>query len=256
MIADCFIFYNELDMLEYRLSVLYPYVDNFIIVESTKTFAGNTKELYYDSNKKRYAKYADKIIHIIVDDTPETNNAWNREYYQRNAINKGIEIINYSANDLIMISDLDEIPDMNTVINNIQLIKSYQLVVLSQDFYYYTLNYDQQKKWNGTKIITLSMYKSLGCSSQKIRENGAFPIGRGGWHLSYFGTAEFIKNKLQQFSHQEFNNDTYTNVNTINHKITKGENLFDTVKFKYVLIKDNGYLPPNIELLLSYFPAK
>lgn len=255
MIVDCFIFYNELDMLEYRLNVLSPFVDYFILVESTKTFAGNDKELYYKNNLSKFELYNHKIIHIIVDDIPDTNNAWNREYFQRNAIQRGIDKLNLLLDDLIIISDLYEIPDMNTLLNNINIIKHYQLVVLRQDFYYYTLNYDQLKKWNGSKVLTYNAYNMLEKSSQKIREINAFPIEKGGWHLSYFGGPEFVKNKLQEFSHQEFNNDNFTNLEKIKNKINNGENLFDNFKFKYVTIKENSYLPPNIELLLRFFHA-
>ena len=66
-IIDCFIFYNELDMLEYRLNVLNDVVDLFILVEATHTFVGNSKQLYYQENKERYQKFHNKIIHIIVD---------------------------------------------------------------------------------------------------------------------------------------------------------------------------------------------
>jgi beta-1,4-mannosyl-glycoprotein beta-1,4-N-acetylglucosaminyltransferase len=67
-LIDGFVFYNELGLLKYRLDTLYEIVDNFILVESTKTFSGNSKELFYEKNKHLYEKYQDKIIHIIVDD--------------------------------------------------------------------------------------------------------------------------------------------------------------------------------------------
>lgn len=72
-IIDGFIFYNELDMLEFRLKEHWDVVDYFILVESTKTFAYNDKILYFDQNKSRYSNYLEKIIHIIVDDMPEGN---------------------------------------------------------------------------------------------------------------------------------------------------------------------------------------
>ena len=67
MIVDCFTFYNELEMLYYRLSLLNDYVDHFVLVESNQTFAGNTKRLFYNENKHLFEKYNHKIIHVTVD---------------------------------------------------------------------------------------------------------------------------------------------------------------------------------------------
>ena len=93
-IIDGFTFYNELKMLSFRLEELYNIVDHFIIVEATKTHAGNDKELYFQNNKKKYTKYLDKVIHIIVDDMPCTSNAWDNEHHQRRSINTGINQLN------------------------------------------------------------------------------------------------------------------------------------------------------------------
>ena len=69
-IIDCFTFYNEMDLLNYRLNILYNVVDYFIIVESTHTYVGKEKKLFYNDNKHLFEKFNDKIIHIIVDDFP------------------------------------------------------------------------------------------------------------------------------------------------------------------------------------------
>jgi beta-1,4-mannosyl-glycoprotein beta-1,4-N-acetylglucosaminyltransferase len=66
-IIDCFTFYNELKLLEYRLNILYNIVDYFIIVEANQTHQGKSKKLYYNENKNRFEKFQDKIIHIVVD---------------------------------------------------------------------------------------------------------------------------------------------------------------------------------------------
>jgi beta-1,4-mannosyl-glycoprotein beta-1,4-N-acetylglucosaminyltransferase len=93
-IIDCFIFYNELDLLKYRLHILNNFVDYFVIIESRHTFSGKEKKLYYDDNKKSFEIYKDKIIHIIIDDMPfklpfiniSKNEQWENEYYQRKSI--------------------------------------------------------------------------------------------------------------------------------------------------------------------------
>lgn len=70
MIYDCFSFFNELDLLEIRLNTLDKVVDKFILFESTLTHTGNPKPLYYAENKDRFAKFSDRIVHIVVNDFP------------------------------------------------------------------------------------------------------------------------------------------------------------------------------------------
>ena len=90
-IIDCFIFYNELDLLEYRLNILNDVVDYFVIVESTHTFVGKEKVLFFNENKHLFEKFNEKIIHIIVDDFPykypniniHNNEQWKNEKFQR-----------------------------------------------------------------------------------------------------------------------------------------------------------------------------
>src|SRR3989344_1716902 len=82
-IYDCFTFFNELDLLDLKLHELADHVDKFVIVESTVTFQGNPKPLYFQENKQRFAPFLDKIIHVVVSDTPTEGSAWDREHYQR-----------------------------------------------------------------------------------------------------------------------------------------------------------------------------
>jgi beta-1,4-mannosyl-glycoprotein beta-1,4-N-acetylglucosaminyltransferase len=261
-IIDCFIFYNELDLLLYRLTILYDIVDNFILVESNYTYAGNKKILYYEQNKHLFAKFQDKIIHIVVDlpyIVPYINinndDQWKNEYHQRNCINNGIKQILLNKNDLIIISDLDEITDPEILIklkNNIIKIKDG--FRLSQDMYYYNLNTLHSEKWIKSIIINYETY--ITSTPQKLRESNNLPILiNSGWHLSYFGDAKFIKNKLLEFSHQEYNNNFYTNEDNIENKIKNNVDLFNRsyVPIKYISIDDNKYLPPLYEkYLLKY----
>jgi len=110
-VYDCFTFYNELDLLEIRLNELNLVVDYFVIVEATKTQTGIPKKLYFNENKERYKPFNRKIIHVIVNDMPDIakNGPWILENHQRNQIIRGL--INCNDNDIIFISDLDEIPN-------------------------------------------------------------------------------------------------------------------------------------------------
>ena len=99
MIYDCFSFFNELDILEIRLNVLYETVDYFVITEANKTHTGSKKEYVFEQNKERFSKFLDKIIYIKVDDLPDLEssetssdgNKWLYENYQRDAIMRGLK---------------------------------------------------------------------------------------------------------------------------------------------------------------------
>ena len=92
-------------------------------------------------------------------------------------------------------------------------------------------------------------------SSQKVREDtNTKYIENGGWHLSYFGDAEFIKNKLKNFSHQEFNVESITNTEHIKRCIKEGLVLFDnTIQYIHIPLTENKQLPVNYEILIKYF---
>ena len=114
-IYDCFTFFNELDLLEIRLNILNDKVDYFVLVEATKTHSGLDKELFYYNNKERFAHFNHKIIHIVVNDMPKVKNGnrWDLENWQRNAIMLGLT--KCEQNDVIVISDLDEIPNLDNI---------------------------------------------------------------------------------------------------------------------------------------------
>ena len=107
-IYDCFVFFNELKLLEFRLSMYYDYVDYFVLCECSKTQRGEDKPYYFEENKILFEKYADKIIHVKADNPPlfKGSDDWSIEFYQRNQISQGLK--NATDEDLIIISDLDE----------------------------------------------------------------------------------------------------------------------------------------------------
>jgi beta-1,4-mannosyl-glycoprotein beta-1,4-N-acetylglucosaminyltransferase len=264
-IIDCFIFYNELKMLEFRLKELYNDIDYFILVESTKTFTNKDKILYYEENKNMFKKYSDKIIHIIIEDSPNDINPWNVESFQRNCIDRGINKLSLYDNDLIIISDVDEIPNMKTIKkiiekkNKNKIIKRKNkndpseinnLYYLEQSFYYYNLNTKLEEIWQKSKILNYKTYLKYNCNPNDIRSiKNKNAIKNGGWHFSYFGDIKFIMNKINNFSHQEYNNNNYNNKNIIEQKIKNKESLFNDTKFEYIKIEDNKNLPENYLLL-------
>jgi beta-1,4-mannosyl-glycoprotein beta-1,4-N-acetylglucosaminyltransferase len=253
-VIDCFIFYNELDMLEFRLEELDSVVDNFVIVESSKTFVGKDKPLFFKENITRFEKYLHKITHIVELNMDDPN-PWVNETTQRNAIDIAIKSLNLEDDDIILISDVDEIPDTKTIQEfktNGNLTK---LHTLRQEMYYYNLTCKFDGIWHFAKAINYLTYKIYG-TPQVIRNCSGDVVYNGGWHFSYFGDAEFIKNKINNFSHQEYNSDEFTNQEHIETVIKNGKDLFkregDNITYTIVNPDENPYLPKNYKKLLKF----
>ena len=213
-------------MLEYRLTILDKVVDYFIIVEANQTFVGAPKPLYFSENKSRFKKYENKIIHVVVD-LPHGNNTWLNEYFQRNAISIGVNHIQPSNQDMIIISDVDEIPDDKVLHACKTGVLKFDGISLLQDLYYYNIEHSLGS-WSMVKVLMYDTFKK--CASCESIRTSSFPqIKKGGWHLSYFGNAEFISNKIKNFSHQELNCEEFTNVSKIQERLDKGGDVFDRV---------------------------
>lgn len=259
-IVDTFIFYNEITMLLYRFEILDPVVDYFILVEATHTHVGKEKKLFFNENKHLFEKYAAKIIHIIVDDFPhkypniiiENSEQWKNENFQRDCIARGIDKLTLADDDIIIISDVDEIPDPILLSEFKRLNQWVTINSLEQDFYYYNLTTKMTEKWYMAKIISYATYKLLKCTCNQLREyedcSFVFP---GGWHLSYFGDTKFIQNKIQNFAHQEYNKEDI--LSTIHEKVKDSVDILGReIKFTKVPILENKYLPPLYQKLILY----
>lgn len=262
LIVDCFIFYNEFDLLTYRLNILNPVVDYFVLVEARQSFVGKDKKLLFEQNKEKYAEFQHKIIHVIVDlphkfpeiDTSK-NEQWINEAYQRNSIRKGIDTLNLDKKDMILVCDIDEIPDPLTLMKLKVCDLQFDMYSLEMAFYYYNLNTINNTAWLHPKIISFNTLTEKQLTVDEFRKMNCPIIKKGGWHLSYFGDSNFIKNKIENFSHQEFNNDNYTNLDKINERLSKGQDVYGRwyVNFNRVSIKDNTYLPPEFNKYLSKY---
>ncbi|HPI20816.1 MAG TPA: hypothetical protein PKY56_10630, partial [Candidatus Kapabacteria bacterium] len=119
-LIDCFTFFNELDLLEIRLKYLYDVVDYFVIVEADTSFNGDAKQMVFRDNIDRFEPFISKIIFVPISMKNFENKkkvAWKREEYQRNCIQKGIDTLKLKDTDLIILSDIDEIPNKDILIN-------------------------------------------------------------------------------------------------------------------------------------------
>ncbi len=263
MIYDCFTFFNELDLLEIRLNILDPYVDYFVLVEADKTHSNKGKPLHFKDNRKRFSRFLDKIIYIEIHEYPEYKTSWTFENFQRNEILKGLK--NCDPEDIIIISDLDEIV-------NPKIIKKFNgegIYKIKQDFYSFFLNYKAVtgKYWDLANIMKYKViinnmaeeykyeysenmidYLNENTTPTKIRFLENLPVlPDGGWHFTYLGGMEKIKEKLSSFSHQEFNNANYNSEEYIKKMMLKGYDLTRPTKNRFLPVSVNRkYLPEYI----------
>ena len=236
-IYDCFQFFNEEHVLDLRINILQEFVDFFVVVESTCDHQGNSKKLNFDL--KKFKKFQKKIIYIVVDDTIESikkKHSWGEslvEQHQRNSIMKGLK--NASDNDLVILSDVDEIPDLN----KLNEFDKNKYAVFSQKMFMYKINLLNLKEnnWHGSKICLKKNFKSpQWLRNLKFKKYPFWRIDKtrnlqiiknGGWHFAYLQTPENISKKIKSFAHGEFNKANITNEENIKLKIEKGQDVFE-----------------------------
>ena len=130
MVYDCFQFFNELDILLLRMHILNDVVDKFVISESTVTFSGDPKPLFYEENKDMFKEFEGKIIHNVVYDTPMDCDAFTRDHHQKCAVGRGIA--GCKDDDIIIFSDVDEIPNVETLKKILPDIEPGKIYMLAQ----------------------------------------------------------------------------------------------------------------------------
>jgi beta-1,4-mannosyl-glycoprotein beta-1,4-N-acetylglucosaminyltransferase len=199
-IYDCFLFFNEWEILELRLEEFYNKVDKFVIVEANESFMGKPKPFNFELKKERYAKFADKIIYVKLEEHFESEDPWPRESWQRNQIMRGLK--QASPNDLIIISDVDEFFPGNCLKDIYRETTSTPVIGFVHRMYRWFLNRTTNEWWAGAAA---SQYKFLSkYSPQKIRE-----FARGakikmywiGWHFTSMGGYERALDKYRNYSH-------------------------------------------------------
>jgi len=233
MIFDCFPFFNELDLLEIRLNTLSPYVDHFLIAESDKTFSGKDKPRYLEKNWDRFAKFHDKITIVNYSHQGE---AWATEAEARNCL--GRQVLKMSKNpryDIVIQSDCDEVPN-GLFFANPNGIGSPQswaelnewniipiAVSLDMRMFYYFLNTEKEQNWTCATVFQVRELENH--TMQEMRRSDFPLIPNGGWHWSYLGGTEKIKEKIAAYSHQELNIPLH--LNRIETMVNEGKDLFD-----------------------------
>ena len=255
-IYDCFQFFNEEHILDLRLNILNEFVDYFVLVESTTTHQGETKELHFNINK--FKKFKNKIIYIVVDDTLESvkkQHMWGEslvEQHQRNSIMRGLSKCN--NDDLVILSDVDEIPDL-TKLNLFNKKNRYAVFVQKKFDYKLNLLNETEGDWYGSKICLKKHLKSpQWLRNLKFKKYPFWRIDKirnlqiikdGGWHFSYLQNPENLLKKIKSSSHGEFNKPEFTKEKAIEEKIKMQENIFN-LEYKYKKVEIDSSFPKYI----------
>ena len=242
-IYDCTTFYSEQMMLEIRFNILNEFVHKFIVVESLYSHSGKKKKLNFDINN--YPKFKDKIIYLVIDKEPQNLirhdsnlkqhekriNSLKRIDLSYDYMQKGIE--QASEEDLIILSDNDEIPNLNA-----ELFKktNKNIIIFKQLFFYYKFNllYDRMP-WFGSKACKKKYLKSF--SWLRHVKNKSYPFWRldtffsklkninlqivedGGWHFTNVKTPEELFIKMKNFGHHDEFDVSGLNIEDIRKKI-------------------------------------
>lgn len=246
-IYDCFCYFNEDLILQLRFETLWKYVDYFVISEANYTHAGVPRNFYFDMNK--FEKYASKIRYLPLKDRPKgENNFWRNENFIRDNLSNGL--FDAAPEDLVIISDLDEIP-------NPKVIKNYDSKFYRGDFdqryySYYLNNYwvgDVDSKgvlipksniWRGSKITTFNYFSTFfnfnATSVRSYKSHGILRsikrtwfqwrhvqlIKDGGWHFTWIFSMSNLIKKIESTAHQEFNTEKFKDPSYILQMIKSG----------------------------------
>ena len=276
-IIDCTSFYNEHMMYEIRLNILKNKVDKFIVTESTYSHSGKKKKLNFDINN--YPKFKDRISYIVIDKepigiVPENNDPslQRSNSLKRIALSydESLKVLkNFSSNDFVMLSDNDEIPNLDSeyFLNN----KS-SIVLFNQLFIYFKFNllYDKML-WPVTKGCTMEKLKSLSwLRNIKLKK---YPFWRldtlfsenkyidlniiqdGGWHFTNLKTPDEMYEKFMNFGHHDEFRLSGLTIEKIRDKILNKEMFYDHLAEKSSINKwESNYKLKVIcdEMLPSY----
>jgi len=263
-IVDCFTFFNELDLLEFRLKLLDKYVDYFVIAESNYTHSGQPKPYYFIESESRFKPWLHKIIHLPVkqdifglefEAQPGYNPLsaeWKLENGQRNALLEGVA--GMADDDMVLLSDLDEIPDPRSLKRSVGVAKP---VAFSLLFHYYYLNGQgrgESRWWKGCIASSVRQFREI--TPQDLRNNrDQYPaLPHAGWHFSFLGGVDKIQQKLCSFAHSEYKTDEFTDEKHIADAIRQGEDIFKRkgVAFRFMPL---SYYPAGLQVLMKQYPS-
>ncbi|RFU24085.1 hypothetical protein B7463_g12256, partial [Scytalidium lignicola] len=247
---------TELDWLEIRLNELQDHVDYFVILESATTFTGLPKNLTLSQNWSRFQQFTSKIIYHVFDNPPNSTSSWDHEIHQRNAMFtqvlpslKGLQAPNHD--DVILVSDLDEIPRPATLtlLRNCEFPRR---LTLRSKFYYYSFQWVHRgSEWAHPQATTYAGATGT-ILPQDLRGGHNAPffdrekadLWNAAWHCSScFATIEEMLGKMKSFSHTELNKEKFREKKRIVDRIRHGKDLWDRWGQYYDRVMNNQDVP-------------
>ena len=221
MIYDAFQFFNELDTLEIRLHELAGVVDRFVIVESRETHNFQSKPLHFADNRERFAPFLDRIIHLVVDRFPRGGDPLASDFYQRDFLAQGLKDV--GADDIVILSDLDEIPNTAVLVPTIAADGP---VALGQRLFVGYLNAEciNLASWTKSKVMR-GRHISGSLTALRLATHPIIP--RAGWHFTFLGGVPQIRHKIESYAHQELNRRRFKSERNITRAFRAGRAPFD-----------------------------
>jgi len=218
-VYDCFMLYNEADVLEVRLGELYDHVDVFVVVEATTTHAGRPKPPCYDQRDDRWAPFRDKVRLVVMHDLPRFSSTpigsrWFAEITQRNAALRGLEDVAYE--DVVIVSDADEIPRGTSVDEAKRLLKTATRDHDQLRVKFHLEGYQgdatrielMQGQWCAPCAVTFRTMINRRAMPNDIRHASdekmkTHTLDNAGWHFCFCGGAQVVSDKLDNYPHDE-----------------------------------------------------
>jgi beta-1,4-mannosyl-glycoprotein beta-1,4-N-acetylglucosaminyltransferase len=207
-IWDTFLYNGEAKILVERINALKSKCDYFVIVESLYTFSGREKKLDMTTKNLVIGLYGERVKWVTITDQMPHLTAWEYESWQRQQILSGLDGIN--SGDLLMLSDVDEIPnfDFISTASNLELNR---VLIAEMDLRIYDVHFLSDLKWHGT--IGVKFQHGWGVNFQELRmrsvrhwlEENQNIYKSGGNHFTTIGASSLFREKIRSFSHTEFN---------------------------------------------------
>jgi hypothetical protein len=200
-------FNNEFALLDYRLRLLDPVVDHFVVIEATRTHTGEPKPAYFAENASRWAQYSGKIRHVVVHDMPEDASPWALERYQRSGVKRGLDGVR--PTDIVMVGDVDEVPDPAVIQTMKATLRQPARIVMRH--FIFAANFELPDAWTdgtmaarGNQLADPRMAVLMGDPDALWTAENADVIPAAGCHLSFLGGQDAVAAKLRATPHQEF----------------------------------------------------
>ena len=289
---DAFLFFQELDLLDIRLEYLDPYVDFFVIVEACQTFSGKPKPFNFECHKERYSRYAHKICYLKIEDFhesfdsvtsflkaqntsshskilqillehkhyPKSEIRWVLDTYHRECIHLALDEI-ANDDDIIILSDLDEIPSEKLFSDGtLSILGNHPRVCKQHEFCYY-LNFYKDSDWLGTIFSIYGTIKGHSLNGLRIDSKAIRSfihqdaIENGGYHFTSCGNVQEIAEKIKSWAHQEFN--TKSILKRLEHNIKTGQDIFERDQGTILVrlpVQEGPYFDSRFSKILKKYP--